>query len=151
MAVRRPVRFIIGLRRIGRATRPSVAGATRATRQAMRNIENNLARVVSAIEEATPDAIEFALDPIFFRSQELVPVDTGELKDSGFVFVEKRASGARGEVGYAPGGRPFYAVFVHENLEIRHESPTQAKYLEQAVDELSGDIPARIREHLRLQ
>lgn len=63
---------------------------------------------------------------VMARSQALVPIDTGELKASGYVRL---GPGGKVEIGYsAP-----YALAVHERLNVRHRQG-QAKYLEAAVD-----------------
>jgi hypothetical protein len=67
-------------------------------------------------------AAEFLLD----KSQEIVPVDTGELKESGHV------EGSRMNVAVVYDAD--HAVIVHEDLAATHTPPTSAKYLE---------IPAR--------
>lgn len=72
-------------------------------------------------------------------SQRVVPVDTGNLKGSG--FVRKQGSGFSTEcmVGYSTD----YAVFVHENLEARHAPGTYAKFVERPMREnarLLGEI-----------
>jgi hypothetical protein len=61
------------------------------------------------------------------RSKALVPVDTGNLRASGYT---RRSAELEVEVGY----QASYAVFVHENLEAKHTNG-QAKFLEQPLRE----------------
>lgn len=146
----RPVRFNVGLKRLSKKQPITVVKSTRQAREAFRMLERNLQSAIKILRQATPDALEYALDPIYERSQELVPRLTHTLAESGFVDTVRVGDRYVGEVGYAPGGVPHYSIFVHENLEATHESPTQAKFLEQAVKELSGKIPSRIVEFMRI-
>ncbi len=111
-------------------------------------IMRRLRKIVKDIEEATPDAVIHGLQPIFDESQRLVPVKTGDLKASG--YLEERSSGktVRVEVGYARGGKPTYAGAVHERLDVAHDAPTQAKFLEHAVDKHIDEVGPRIAEFI---
>jgi len=67
---------------------------------------------------------------IMTQAKELTPVDTGALRSSGFVEAAKRM-GKRIVVTMGFGGTAQrYALFVHEDLNARHNPPTQAKFLE---------------------
>ena len=59
------------------------------------------------------------------KSQQVVPVDTGALRASGFAEIMGAGFRTQGRVGYTMS----YAIFVHENLEARHRPGKQAKYL----------------------
>lgn len=50
-----------------------------------------------------------------------------------------------GVVGYTA----EYAIFVHERLDLHHEPPTQAKFLEQPLREHANEFAAGIRADLR--
>jgi hypothetical protein len=87
--------------------------------------------------EVTADELGAVLD----ASREIVPYDTGALHDSGFMNVEETGDGRiEGTVGY---NMP-YAVYVHERLDVYHEPPTQAKFLEQPWSERKGGIAQTI-------
>jgi hypothetical protein len=109
----------------------------------MKVITDNLLKTVQHIEGVTPEAIRYGLQPIYDESQRLVPVDTGRLKRSGFVETRKTASGTQAGIGYGRYGRPAYAGFVHERVDIPHAGDTQAKFLEQAVKTKLGDFRRR--------
>lgn len=134
------VRASVGARRITGRHKPSVDVYTLLTREALRPVFNQLNALISDIEGATPEICRKALEPVFEESQYLVPVDTGELKASGFLEADRRGA----QIGYAKRGDPFYAVFVHEQLENYHEPPTQAKFLQQPLEEQMDEIPGRI-------
>lgn len=70
------------------------------------------------------------------KSLEIVPVDTGNLKASWFVRAEGEGFTTVVYVGYTA----EYAIFVHEDLELRHGADFNAWYWE--------DIQAG-REHER--
>lgn len=67
----------------------------------------------------------YIVDRIFEISQELVPVDTGELYESGQVIKD---IGDYGVVYTAP-----HASYVHEIIEYNHNYPSRAKFLEDAA------------------
>ncbi len=143
----------VGRQRVTVATLPSEAGYVRSIRAQMDAIRQNMLKVIEAVQGATPEAIRFGLQPIFEESQRLVPVDTGRLKRSGYVQVrtESRSGRVRAEIGYGLAGKPRYAGFVHEMVHIRHAAPTQAKFLEAAVNSKLGDFGRRVVLHMQRQ
>lgn len=89
-------------------------------------------------------ALEACARILYRKSQTLVPVDTGDLKQSGRVEVSGRGFGATAKVVYAN----EYAVPVHEILEAYHEPPTQARYLADAVVKVRGAMVARLKRQM---
>ncbi len=79
-------------------------------------------------------------------SQQLVPLDTGALKNSAFTRKVGSGFSTDVQVGYTQ----EYAVFVHENLEAHHPIG-QAKFLEQPARDLRPDMIALIRAEARLR
>jgi len=150
MAVGQTLSFTVGRVRVTSASHPSEAGYIRSMRLQMEQIEKIIMGAIANIEGATPGAIRYALQPIYDRSQELVPVKTGKLKRSGFLEVqtESRSGRVRAAVGYGKHGRPLYAAFVHEMVHIPHAKGTQAKFLETAVNEKIGVFKRRLVRHL---
>lgn len=66
---------------------------------------------------------------IMTQSKELVPVDTGNLRDSGTVQLPRQEGSAIvQEMGYGGPAAP-YAIFVHENTVVFHKVG-MAKFLE---------------------
>lgn len=128
---------------------PEEAGYVDSIRSQMKSITNNLISLIDQAKEITPDIMLDTLQPTFDLSQVYVPVDTGKLKDSGYLEVTNFRDKPRVEMGYARGNDPPYAVRVHENLEYRHESPTQAKFLERAINEDSGTYIDRLTAFYR--
>lgn len=84
----------------------------------------------------------------------LTPIDLGPLRASGAVSEpEISGTGILVEVGFG-GAATDYAIYVHENLEARHNPPTQAKFLEQPALErartMGPSMAARMAKDLRL-
>lgn len=146
---RRLLRARVGAARISTNMEPSQAGYTRAIRAQMEQIERNLTEVIKQITEETPEILLEALEPTFRKSQLYVPVKTGELKQSGYLEVRKTASGATVEIGYGKGGRPNYAVYVHELTGYYHKPPTRAKFLQAAIEEDMDAIRDRLETAYR--
>lgn len=139
------LRLSVGRIRKTVAIQPSEGGYISSIRNQMNLIKGNLLKVVNHIENVTPSALRFGLQPIFDESQRLVPVDTGDLKASGFIEVRTTGSGVTSAaIGYGRFGKPFYAGFVHERLDLRHASPTQAKFLEAAVNTKINTFKRRV-------
>ncbi len=137
----RLARFRVGTQRVTGNISPSQAGYTRQIRSQMVQVEKNYTRLIETLQASTEEAVRKMLQPVFDRSQVLVPVKGGDLKSSGYIETRIKANGlVVGEVGYGRGGVPPYAVFVHENLDAHHASPTQAKFLEQAADEAANGM-----------
>lgn len=141
-------RPFVGLRRLHAGRSASLKEATLSAREQFKAIRDNFDRLVSGLRDITPDAVEYALQPILDRSQELVPVKTGELKNSGYLEVRRMGDNTLAEIGYGKGGYPYYAPYVHEDLTAHHEPPTSAKFLEIAANEQMDQIVPRVVEFL---
>ncbi len=113
----RTVRFRVGPQRITSGLAPWQAGYTRAIREQMKAVEGSYSRLVETLQANTEEAVRQMLQPVFDRSQELVPVDKGPLKASGYIEVRRTRGRVVGEVGYGKGGSPPYAPLVHEDLD----------------------------------
>ena len=133
---------------------PVSSNYTRQMRAQMKGIEANLKEVLSAIEEHSTGALDRILRPTFELSQKYVPVDTGALRDSGFLEVSNRSISGKSRVnatiGYGKGGKPSYTVFVHEMVEVPHKAPTRSKFLQAAIEEDLDNIRERVAEEYRI-
>lgn len=139
-----PLQLNVGRQRITSVVSPAEAGYVRAIRTQMANIMANMQKIVDHVENVSAEALVYGLKPIFDESQRIVPVDTGRLKRSGFVETRRTARGTAAAIGYGRYGRPTYAAFVHERLDLRHASPTSAKFLELAVARKLDDFRRRV-------
>lgn len=80
----------------------------------------------------------------FGASQQQVPVRFGALRGSGRIHAPER-SGDEVSVDLTYGGAAApYALYVHENLNAQHASPTKAKYLEDPVNEVMQGTAERL-------
>lgn len=89
----------------------------------------DLKAIADQITEAAPEALLAGADLLLERSNALVPVESGALKDTG----RTSADGLEAVVTYGePGQRTgFAAIQQHEHTEYHHPSGGQAKFLEQ--------------------
>lgn len=81
---------------------------------------------------------------LYNKSQELVPVEYGPLKESGRVWQWGTGLGAKAAVIY----ETEYAVPVHEILDNEHTPPTQARYLSGAIPLVRGTMVARLKRQM---
>ena len=139
----------VGRQRVTNVASPSESSYIRSIRAQMKVIEQNMMKVTAHIEIVTAEGIAFGLEPILKESQRLVPVDTGKLKRSGFIETRRMSGGTEAAIGYGRYGRPTYAAFVHENMNVRHAAPTQAKFLEVAVNTKIGDFGRRVALYMK--
>jgi len=71
------------------------------------------------------------------ESQNIVPVDTSNLKNGAFT---RNVGGSGFDTDVIVGYVADYAVYVHENLQAKHKPGKQAKYLEQPAREKKNEI-----------
>ncbi len=138
------VRASVGLRRISKTTRASRATTGRELRAQFKTLQDNLRKAIRQIKDVAPAALYHAMEPIYDESQILVPVDTRALKKSGFLEVTTFRGNPVIAIGYGKGGKPFYAEYVHEDLDAGHKAPTQAKFLQEPWERQQSKIPNRI-------
>jgi len=83
--------------------------------------------LLKGIPKRAKDAVRSELKEVMKdlkgKSQDLAPVETGDLKGSAYTDLDD----LQGEVGFT---EP-YALRQHEELEYKHPKGGQAKYLEQ--------------------
>lgn len=115
-------------------------------------IQAKLAGLSAAVRPAILAALFEEGETIIKESKERVPVDTGALKNSGFVEPPAWVTPglARITVGFG-GPAAEYAVIVHEDFEAHHETGGP-KYLESVIlerapgfgDRIAARVAARI-------
>lgn len=110
----------------------------------------NVGRVLSAmrgvearVKRNLAEGVAAAAKMVYDKSQELVPVETGALKESGRIEVTGTGFGAKATVAYGGPTAP-HAFVVHEDLEAYHAPPTCAKYIAKAVTMTRGAAVARV-------
>ena len=106
---------------------------------------------VEKVKGATAKGVERGLVKagLFLQraSQELVPIDTGALRNSAFTRKEGAGFKTKVSVGYTQN----YAIYVHENLDAHHGPGKVAKFLETPAREHRDDMLAIVREEARLK
>ncbi len=113
-----------------------------------------LNKLLTSLGREAPHALARALyevvQEIFAASQLLVPVDTGALKSSGHVEPPS-IDGMRVTVlmGYGGAAAP-YALTIHEDLNMYHTPPTQAKYVETPVMVYASNFATKLGERIRV-
>lgn len=122
----------------------SEADYVRQANQAMKSIMQDLQYIIDETEGVTPEIMKEALEPTLELSAVYCPKDTGALVESRYLEVTSFRGNPSVEMGYAKGGNPDYAAYVHEMVQIPHKPPTQAKFLERAVNEDIGNIIDRV-------
>lgn len=117
-------------------------------------IEKGLKDLRSIIDMARASMQEFyrEAEELIAESKPEVPVDTGALRNSGYV-EQPQVSGNKITVRCGYGGPAAgYALYVHENLEANHPVG-KAKYLEDPFNRrlpgLSGRMAARLEKRLQ--
>jgi hypothetical protein len=91
-------------------------------------------------------AVEAEAQKILKEAQSRVPVDTGQLRDSGRVEMHEDGTTIKARIVFGTD----HAIPVHEDLEAKHPSG-QAKFLESALNEASSTVAAGIASRMKLK
>jgi len=102
----------------------------------------NMHRQIAAIRTRTKAGLWEAALKIKADALPLTPIDIGNLRQSAYVEMLDGPSGPVAEIGYTAA----YAVYVHERLELAHKSPTQAKFLEEALKRNAANVVTIIKQ-----
>ncbi len=81
------------------------------------------------------------------KSQQVAPVDTGNLKGGAFT---RNVGGTGFATDIIVGYVADYAVYVHENLQAKHKTGKQAKYLEQPARDSKNEIFGMIASEAKI-
>lgn len=108
-------------------------------------MSERLAGLGQQLETALGDALrDELLSRVLPASQELVPVDTGDLRDTAYVDGPFIVEGGVG-VTFGYGDSDVnYALLQHENLDFAHPNGGQAKFAETALLAWTKDGPGRV-------
>ena len=124
-------------------------GRRRNAQDGFKQVEGNFIKLVNGINDVSEEVLTEILQAILDRAMELVPVNTGVLRDSNYIEVRPFKNGVAGEIGFAKGGIPHYGIIVHERLDLAHKPPTQAKFLQRAVQEHQDRVKSKVEELVR--
>lgn len=124
-----------------------------------RGFEFNAARMVAAINSA----LYAAANDILTSANDLVPIETGNLKSTGVVSTNgvqntvPSPTELRPKIDVSFGGKTTgseganYAAIQHERLDYNHPQGGQAKYLEQPFLEETSRWPAKLLNRIRVE
>ena len=115
-------------------------------------VRARLAALVASVPAVVAAALYQEAELVMTASKDQVPVDTGTLKNSGFVNDPDVNGGEIAVVlGYG-GAASAYALKQHEDLTLRHDDGN-AKFLERPVlaagKGLAARLAARVKSALR--
>lgn len=115
------------------------------TVRGLNNVMRNLNRQIEAMPGVTQEALNAGALVILRESQRNVPVDTGNLRQSGTMQPLSIGMPATAVFYTAE-----YAVFVHEDMEAYHPSG-ESKFLEKAVRSKQGEVVEAMRREARVR
>ena len=100
------------------------------------------------IENKTTKGMAKATLLVKNKSQEICPVDTGNLINSAFTDVELKGSKVVGTIGYTAA----YAPFVHEMTDAKFKKPkAKAKFLEDPLKENTQEILKILKDNIKIK
>ena len=94
--------------------------------------------LLTTAEKAAQDGLREGCRALLKRARELSPTDSGSSDKSGFVSIDDLT----GQVGFTS----LVSKIQHENLDYQHENGEQAKFLEQAAEDV--DVVDYVFEHI---
>lgn len=110
------------------------------------DVLGNLKKWISHVKGQTPQIVKEALEPTLELAEYYCPKDTEALVNSSYLVARTFRGNAQAEIGFAKGGDPDYAIYVHERTDLEHQSPTRSKFLQHAVEEDFDLIGERVAE-----
>ena len=116
-----------------------------ATVRGLKELQNAFNLAGSSAPRLAHRALREEAEEAFILTQQVVPVEFGELRSSGTVSSQLEGTKATAEIKYG-GGAVSYAVFVHEipPSRAKHASPTSWKYVERPVKLYAKGMGARM-------
>ncbi len=149
MSKRQRLKLRMGLERVKAPIYASQPGFVSKVNEAMNQLRLDLEYIFDQFEEVTPEIMLDVLKPTFEKSKVYCPKKTNELVESAYLEVVQFRGKSKVEMGYAKGGKPNYAAYVHEIVQYKHEAPTQAKFLERAINEDIGSMIDKLAAEYR--
>ena len=118
----------------------------------VKTLLRDIDRKKAGLDATLMRVMEETMQRVYAESQELVPVDTGALRDSARIIKTggSIAGGLPEVLVVYGGGSVDYAVIVHEDLEAHHASPTQAKFLEIPLIRNESFLASRLRQQIQV-
>lgn len=107
--------------------------------------------LIRALPNEIKDALEEESKLILIEAQRRTPVKTGALRDSGKLQDPVKVGHEMAQPITFGDPTPYYAIYVHENLEAQHPNGGQAKFLESAVNDAAPGLSTRIGNRIKLE
>ena len=111
----------------------------------LRTVQMNFDRVTREIDQAIKEGLTDATLDLERRSKEEAPVDTGDLRGSGYSEVVNVYQGYKGLVGF----NTPYALIQHEDMTFNHPQGGKAKYLTDPLNRNATKYRRMIQEKAR--
>jgi hypothetical protein len=103
---------------------------------------------INALAANLPEAVGRELfrdmDGVLLASRGLVPVDLGDLRDSGDVDDPKISGGEVSVTLHYGNGDVDYALVQHEDMSLNHPNGGEPKFLETPLNQWGDDGPADV-------
>jgi hypothetical protein len=123
-----------------------MAGDFRVRPVGLDRLTARLNRLAQNLPEAMGQELYRDMVGVMFESQKIVPYDEGDLHDSGETD-RPEISGSSVSVSLHYGSATVdYALIQHEDLTLRHQQGGEAKFLESALHQWSGNGPKDVAE-----
>jgi len=103
-------------------------------------------KIVPGVSLVIKDALDEYAEKVLAESQTLVPVETGNLRDSGEIDYIDVGGGNFPQVAITY--TADYALYIHEDLQLNHPNGGQAKYLEQPMNEDAPELIKNIQTRI---
>jgi hypothetical protein len=107
-----------------------------AFKQSLEALDKDLIKIKKKLGSRLRSGMAKVAYQILKKSNSYVPVDTGFLRNSGHMYTKGTGDKIESVVAY----NAEYAIYVHEDLAMRHPHGGQAKFLERAVAETKPEI-----------
>ena len=113
--------------------------------EGLAEVQKKMNQAIGGIINKNEKAIKDVCLDLLGKSKDLAPLDTGELRASGYAEFEKAKGRFVGEVGFGE----IYAAVQHEELEYQH-TDGEAKYLEKPLKENISKYASHIAEKSKI-
>lgn len=138
----------IGQRQFRTSDVSSAAQLGRALKGPLQEIARDFRDYVNKLKGFLPEDLAQALEPTLELAKKYCPKDTGALVASAYLELGTFRGLVMVEIGFAKGGDPDYAIYVHE-IPYQHAAPTSDKFLQRAIDEDYFNIVQRVTDIVR--
>jgi hypothetical protein len=119
--------------------------ASQAFKQSLAALDKDLEKIKKRLGTQLRSGMAKVAYQILKKSNSYVPVDTGFLRNSGHSYTQGTGDKIKSVVMY----NAEYAIYVHEDLTMRHPNGGQAKFLARAVEETKPEMTGILKKTLK--